>query len=600
MSFTTRPEIRGTFGVVASTHWLASAAGMGALERGGNAFDAAVVAGLVLQVVEPHLNGPGGDMPALLWIEEEKRVEVLCGQGPAPAAATLAHYRGLGLDLIPGSGLLATCVPGATEAWLRLLRDHGTLSLEDALAPAIGYAQNGMPAVARIVDTIAGVRELFATEWCTSAAIWLPRGDLPKPGRLLANPTLAGTWQRLIAEAKAGGGNREAVVDGARRAWREGFIAEAIDAFCRDNEILDASGRRHRGVLTGADMAAWQSRIEAPLTVDYRGLTVAKCGVWSQGPAMLQQLRLLEGFDLASLDPTGPDFIHLVTEAAKLAFADRDAWYADPDFVDVPAATLLSRAYAEERRKLIGATASAETRPGAPDGRAPRLPTLRQAGPTATDGSLGEPTVGTASRLFPIAAGDTCHVDVIDRDGNMVSATPSGGWLQSSPAIPELGFALGTRMQMFWLQEGLPTTLAPGRRPRTTLSPTLVLKDGAALLAYGTPGGDQQDQWQAQFLIHHVDQGMNLQEAIDCPAFHNEHMINSFYPRPAKPKVLALEGRMPSATINELERRGHAVTVGGPWSEGRLSAAGIERGPDGMVLKAAANPRGMQGYAVGR
>jgi gamma-glutamyltranspeptidase/glutathione hydrolase len=602
MSFTTRPEIRGTFGVVASTHWVASSVGMGVLERGGNAFDAAVAVGLTLQVVEPHLNGPGGDLPALLWSAKKRRIDVLCGQGPSPAGATLAHYKSLGFDLVPGSGLLATCVPGATEAWLHMLRDYGSVDLEEVLAPAIFYAESGMPAVPRVVEAIASVQELFRTEWPTSAALWIPTGTLPVAGRLLKNPTLAATWRRLLDTAKGAGGNREKRIEAARRAWRQGFVADAIDAFCRNNELLDSSGRRHKGVLTGADMAAWESKIESPLTVDYRGITIAKCGMWSQGPAMLQQLRLLEGFDMASLEPTSPDFIHIVTECAKLAFADRDAWYADPDAVDVPTATLLSTSYANERRKLVGRTASREQRPGSPDERAPRMPKLIEGAPVGR--GLGEPTVASlgepTTRLFPAAAGDTCHVDVIDRDGNMVSATPSGGWLQSSPAIPELGFALGTRLQMFWLQEGLPTTLAPNRRPRTTLSPSMALKDGEALMAFGTPGGDQQDQWQTQFVLRHVDRGMNLQEAIDCPAFHNEHMVSSFYPRGSKSAALVLEGRMPGATVEALRARGHDVTVGELWSEGRLTAAAMDRGSDGTVLKAAANPRGMQGYAVGR
>lgn len=602
MTFTTRPEIRGTFGVVATTHWLASSVGMGVLERGGNAFDAAVAAAFTLQVVEPHLNGPGGDLPAILWHEKSKRMEVLCGQGPSPAGATLAHYRGLGLSLVPGSGLLAACVPGSTEAWLRMLCDYGTISLEDALSAAIGYAQNGMPAVPRVVEAIQSVRDLFRSEWPTSAAIWLAGDKLPTAGRLLRNPTLAATWRRLLDIAKAAGGDRVKQIEAARKAWREGFVAEAIDKFCRNQELLDSSGRRHRGVLTGQDMAKWESRYEPALTVDYRGLMIAKCGAWSQGPAMLQQLRLLEGFDVRSMDPTGPDFIHTVTECAKLAYADRDAWYADPDQADVPMAALLSRDYADQRRKLVGKTASGELRPGSPDGRTPCMPTLVAGAPMGT--GLGEPTVASlgepTTRLFPAAAGDTCHVDVIDKRGNMVSATPSGGWLQSSPAIPELGFALGTRLQMFWLEDGLPTTLKPNCRPRTTLSPSMAIKDGEALMSFGTPGGDQQDQWQTQLVLRHVDRGMNLQEAIDCPAFHNEHMVSSFYPRGTKPKALVLEGRMPQATVDALKARGHDVTVGDLWSEGRLTAAAIERGPDGTVYKAAANPRGMQGYAVGR
>jgi gamma-glutamyltranspeptidase/glutathione hydrolase len=323
---------------------------------------------------------------------------------------------------------------------------------------------------------------------------------------------------------------------------------------------------------------------------------------------------MLKGDDIAALDPTGPDFVHLVVEALKLAMIDRDAWYADPDFVDVPIKALLSDEYAAARRRLIGETASHEMRPGAPDGRTPRLATVRAA--AAAGAGVGEPTVGrlaggvgepTLARdgEAPVdrrgaMAGDTCHVDVIDRWGNMVSATPSGGWLQSSPVIPALGFGLGTRAQMFWLEEGLPTSLAPGRRPRTTLSPSFVFKDGKPYMPFGTPGGDQQDQWQTIFFLRHAEHGLNLQEAIDAPSFHTEHVRTSFYPRPSRPGVVVVEGRAPTATIEELRRRGHVVEVGELWSEGRLSACAAERTEEGTILKAGANPRGMQGYAVGR
>lgn len=599
--FTTRPEIRGNFGVVASTHWIASSAAMGVLERGGNAFDAAVTAGFVLQVVEPHLNGAGGDLPALIWSAKTRKMEVLCGQGPSPQAATLDAFRALDLKLIPGSGLLAPCVPGAMDAWLLLLRDHGTISVADALAPAIHYAGQGYPMVHRVVETIATVTELFRDEWPSSAAIYLPNGNLPRPMQMFRNPALAAFYTRLAQIGEQASGSRENRVDAVRTAWREGFVAERIDRFCRETEAMDASGRRHRGLLTGADMAAWQAGWEAPLTYDYKGWTVAKCGPWSQGPAFLQQLALLKYFDLDKMDPSGPDFVHVVTEAAKLAFADREAWYGDPNVVDVPMQALLSDAYNAERAKLIGAMASLELRPGDPTGLGAKLASVKaEAGLAA---GVGEPTVGN---LEPVpnkrgsAVGDTCHVDVIDRWGNMVAATPSGGWLQSSPAIPEFGFCLGTRAQMFWLEDGLPNSLRPGVRPRTTLSPSMALHDGKPAMAFGTPGGDQQDQWSPQFFLKHVHHGLNLQEAIDGPAFHSEHFPSSFYPRAAKPGFLALESRFPAATVEELRRRGHVVAVGGDWSEGRLCATGIEQTPEGMVLKAGANPRGMQGYAVGR
>jgi gamma-glutamyltranspeptidase/glutathione hydrolase len=582
--FTTRPEIRGTFGGVASTHWIASAVGMSILERGGNAFDAAAAAGFTLQVVEPHLNGPFGEVPILVWSEANRRCDIICGQGVAPAAATIARFRELGLDLIPGTGLLAACVPGAFDVWMRLLRDYGTMTLSEILGPAIGYAEKGFPAVARIGDTVAAVAELFRREWPSSAAIYLPHGAPPVPGQLFRNPALAATYRRVLGEA--GDGERERQIERARDAWYRGFVAEAIDRFCRHEEVLDVSGRRHRGLLTADDLARWQSSVEAPLTFDYHGYTVAKGGPWSQGPVFLQQLALLQGFDLDDLDPRGPDFVHVVVECAKLAFADREAWYGDPDFVSVQIETLLSPAYNDSRRQLVTDHASLELRPGRPEDRTPRV----LVGGAELDAvGIGEPTLG-----------DTCHVDVVDRWGNMVAATPSGGWLQSSPVIPELGFCLGTRMQMFWLEDGLPTSLAPGKRPRTTLSPSLAFKNGEPYLAFGTPGGDQQDQWSLLLFLHHVHHGMNLQEAIDCPAFHTEHMPSSFYPRLAQPGVLALESRFPEATRAALARRGHRVRVGDPWSEGRLSACAREETSKGRILKAAANPRGMQGYAVGR
>jgi gamma-glutamyltranspeptidase / glutathione hydrolase len=591
--FTTRPEIDGTFGVVASTHWIATAVGMAALEKGGNAFDAAVATAFTLQVVEPHLNGPGGDVPVILHDARRGRTEVICGQGPAPAGATIAHYRALGLDMVPGSGLLAACVPGAFDTWMLLLRDYGTLRLGDVLAPAIAYAGDGFPLVERASATIATVADLFRQHWPSSAAVYLPGGKVPEPGALFANPALAQTYRRILREAESAGTDRAAQIERARKVWSQGFVAEAIDAFCRKPH-MDTSGTAHAGVLRGADMAKFAARVEPPLTFAYGRYTVCKAGPWSQGPVLLQQLALLKGFDLDGLDPTGPDFIHLQVEAAKLAYADRESFYGDPDFVEVPMATLLSEAYNAERRKLIGETASLELRPGSVEGFGAVIELQREPGERAAVSAYGagEPTVGRIGQV----RGDTVHFDIIDRAGNMVSSTPSGGWLQSSPVVPELGFCLGTRAQMFWLDESHPAGLAPGKRPRTTLSPTLALRDGEPYLAWGTPGGDQQDQWTTQFLLRHVHAGMNLQEAIDAPAWHTEHFPSSFWPRTARPGVLVVEGRLPQATVRELERRGHLVEVGPDWSEGRLTAASREGGR----RRAAANPRGMQGYAAGR
>lgn len=593
--FTTRPEIAATFGAVGSTHWIASQVAMAVLERGGNAFDAAAAAGFTLQVAEPHLNGPLGDCPIIIHDARAGTQHVICGQGPAPAGLTVAHVKeGLGLDLIPGTGLLPAMVPGAFDAWATMLRDWGTWTLADVLGFAIGYAERGIHYVPRIAATVESVRPLFEQEWPTSAALWLRDGG-PRAGQLWRNPELAATYARVLREAAAAGPDRVAQIDAARRAWYEGFVAEAIDRFCRGTEALDASGRRHRGVLTGDDMARWRAPVEAPLAYDYRGTTLLKCGPWSQGPAMLQTMAILAGFDLAAMDPMGAEFVHHVVEAMKLAFADREAFYGDPDFTDVPMETLLSEAYNAGRRTLLTPDAQMELRPGTIPGHAGWVDHAAESRVALLGAAAGagEPTV---SRLG-VSGADTCHVDVIDKWGNMVSATPSGGWLQSSPAIPGLGFCLGTRGQMFWLDESLPNGLKPGKRPRTTLSPGMALRDGRPWMAFGTPGGEQQDQWQPIMLARMLNHGLNIQQAIDAPAFHTEHWPSSFWPRVARPGKVVLEGRYAPEVLQDLLARGHRAELGGDWSEGRLSA--VRQEPDGQIF-AGANPRGMQGYAVGR
>ncbi|MFG2193561.1 gamma-glutamyltransferase family protein [Streptomyces sp. NPDC048639] len=627
--FTTRPTLQGTFGMVSSTHWLASQSAMAVLERGGNAYDAAVAAGFVLHVVEPHLNGPAGEVPIIL-APAGGRVQVLCGQGPAPAGATIEHYTSLGLDLVPGTGPLAAAVPGAFDAWMLLLRDHGTLPLADVLGYAIGYAEHGHPPVERIGSTVEAVRELFETEWTSSAELYLPGGMPPAEGALMTNPALAATWRRLISEAEAAGGDREKQIEAARRVWREGFIAEAL-AVAAARPAMDTSGERHSGTLTGDDLAAFSATYEEPVRHAWGGWTICKAAGWSQGPALLQQLALLPD-DPAELPYGTAEYVHRLIEGCKLAMADREAWYGDARGPGtVPVEDLLSRAYSLARRALIGPDASYELRPGSPGGRTPVLsehvrrlaageagalaqaggpgalgagePTVGAPGPTVGAGGptvdAGEPRVGGNGAT----AGDTCHLDIVDRWGNMVAATPSGGWLQSNPVIPSLGFPLGTRLQMAWLDPGLPNSLTPGRRPRTTLTPSLALRGGVPVMAFGTPGGDQQDQWQLHFFLSvalrpAVRGGLDLQGAIDAPNWHNDSFPGSFHPRGMRPGGVTVESRTGAEVIEGLRRRGHDVTVGEPWSEGRLCA--VARDPGTGVLSAAANPRGMQGYAVGR
>ncbi len=597
-AFTARPEIRGTFGVAASTHWLATATAMRMLERGGNAFDAAVAAAFTLQVVEPHLNGPGGEVPILLWSEREKRARALCGQGVAPAKATIEAFNALGLELVPGTGLLPATVPGAFDAWMLLLRDYGTVPLREALAPALGYAESGYPLVPRIVQALVAVAPLFRDHWPSSAAIYLPGGSVPRPAELFRNRALAATYARVLREAEAVGADRERQIEAARAAWYRGFVGEAVGRFYGAAELMDCTGTPHRGLLSADDFARWSAHYEEPLAQTYRGYTVLKCGPWCQGLVLLQQLALLEQLELDDLGPLGPEFVHLVAEAGKLAFADRDAWLGDPKFVDVPVDALLAKEYAAARARLIGGRASDEVRPGSPGGLSPRLPgfgevSARLMARASAALGIGEPT-------FAELEGDTCHVDVIDRWGNMVSATPSGGWLSSSPVVAELGFSIGTRLQMAWLDPRLPGALAPGKRPSTTLSPSLALRDGEPYLAFGTPGGDQQDQWQLQLFLRHVHHGMNLQQGIEAPAWHINHFVSSFWPRKLERNLITLEGRFDAKTAEDLRRRGHRVVMGEPWSEGRLSATSREACDGGFYLRAGANPRGMQGYAAGR
>ena len=593
--FTTRPEIRGTFGVATSTHWIASAVGMSILEKGGNAFDAAVATALVLQVVEPHLNGPAGDMPAIFHSAATGETKVLCAQAVTPAAATIDHYKAQGLTLIPGSGLLATVVPGAFDGWMLMLRDHGSMSLREVLEPVVYYARDGHPMLPRVAHTIAGLQDFFEAEWPSSAAVWAPNGEAPKPNALFKNPDLARTYARLIEAGEAAGEDRVAQIDAARTEWREGFVADAIFDYLKDACVMDVSDKKHSAVLAPEDMKNWRASYEDTLTYEYEGWTVHKTHAWSQGPVLLQALAILKGFDLGKMDSMGAEFVHTVTEAMKLAYADREAYYGDPAHSDIPMEYLLSEDYNVERRKLITAEASTEQRPG-------RVPGFEHLADAYVERAARDFNVGQVAAQEPTMShltekrGDTVHLDVIDRWGNMVAATPSGGWLQSSPVIPGLGFPLNSRAQMFWLEEGLPTSLAPNRRPRTTLTPSLAEKDGMQLV-FGTPGGDQQDQWQLIWFLRFVHFGMELQQCMDAPLFHSMHFQGSFFPREVRTAEMMLEPNFGAAVIEDLRARGHKVIVADPWTVGRLTAA--LREPDGL-MRAAATPRLMPAYAVGR
>ena len=578
MSFTTRPVFMGRHGVVTAGHYLATAAGFRMFEKGGNAIDAGVAAGLALNVLEPQSNGIGGEVPILIYCARQKRVYAINGQGYAPKAATIAWFRSRGIEIIPGDGFLPATVPGAFGAWTTALQQFGRLQLKEVLEPTIELTGEGFPVYPGLHRSIVGLQEKFENEWPTSARIYLPNGRPPEVGEILVNTDWAETFKATVdAEIRNSHFGREAAIAAARDEFYKGPIAEKIVAYQRDTKVRDASGQRNAGLLTEADFHDYRTKVEAAVTFNYRGYDVHKCNTWCQGPVFLQQLALLEGYDLAALGHNSVDYIHTVVEASKLAFADREQYYGDPDFVDVPLDRLLSKEYAAARRALIDAqSASLELRPG---GAAASALTHEEADPK-------------------VYTGDTTHADAVDHEGNLFAATPSGGWIPSSPVIEGLGFPLGTRGQMFYLEAEHANALAPRKRPRTTLTPSLATKDGEPFMAFGTPGGDSQDQWTLQFFLNAIDFGMNLQEAIDAPNFHTNHFPNSFYPHNAKPGSLTLEARISENVREALAERGHKVALGGEWSHGKVLAITFD--PQSGLIAAGASPRGQIGYAMGR
>jgi gamma-glutamyltranspeptidase/glutathione hydrolase len=576
-----RPTLQGTFGMVAASDWFAATAGMGMLETGGNAFDAAIAAGFVLQVVEPYMSGPGGEVVAIFAGGGDRKPTVLCGQGPAPEGATPDHFGRLGLDAVPGSGVLAATVPGAFDGWMLLLRDHGTKSLREVLGPAITYAEKGHPLLPGTSRRIRSCESNFRNYWPSSGSLYLVGGKRPLPYALHRNEALASTYRRVLSEAEAAPGGREGQIEAARRTWYQGFVAEAIHEFARQPHF-DAEGRRYPGVISADDLACYRSSYEEPASLDWRGWTVCKPGPWSQGPVQLQQLALLDGLDVAGDQPGSAQRIHLLAETAKLAYADRDAYYGDA--ADVPLGALLSPAYTRERCRLVGPDASYELRPGRVGARGPRLP----------------PALAGDDR--PLASGDTCHIDAVDRHGNMISVTPSGGFLMNSPVIGSLGFPLGTRLEMTRLEDGLPNTLRPGRRPRTTITPTLVTRSGEPVLAFGSPGADVQEQWCVQFFLG-FSSGLAAQEAAELPRCHTTHLISSFVPHEAELGRLVVEPQIKAETVAELRERGHDVVVANPYyrqlgGTGRMTVVG--RDPATGRLFGAADPRAEQDYVCGR
>jgi gamma-glutamyltranspeptidase/glutathione hydrolase len=572
----------GTHGMVATEHYLSALIGVEVLKRGGNAVDAAVAATFAEGVVNPHMHTIGGEVPMLIYMADSRQVSAINGNTAAPQRATIEWFTDQGMSLIPGEGLLTAGVPAAPGALLTALERFGTMTLAGVLQPALELARDGFPMHPGLQGpsdylpfSIWHCVETFQERWPTSARLYLPQGRLPDVGTIFRNRDLANVFERLLqAERSAASQGRAAGLKAARDFFYKGEIAQQIATFVQ----------RHGGLLEVDDLAAFETKVETPVAVQYRGYEVFKCGPWSQGPVFLQQLRLLEGYDLPALGHNTAAYIHLVTEAAKLAFADREAYYGDPDFVPVPLKELFSEEYTAGRRTLIDPDrASLELRPGDPANGAPLRP--------------GQgPLVGREWQR------GTVHVAVVDRHRNLVAATPSGAWIAGSPVVEGLGFPLTSRIQVFYLDHHHPNALAPRKRPRTTLTPSLVLRDGEPFMAFGTLGLDQQDQWTLQFFLNVVEFGMPLQEAIEAPKFSSKHFPSSIYPHTAEPGVLRVEGRVPYEVRRALQAKGHQIVTQPDWVEGYV--VGVQVDTDHGVVYGGADPRGvlstlLPAYAIG-
>ncbi len=574
--FTTRPVVMGTHGAVTSGHYLSSLIGVNILQQGGTAIDAGVAMGFASTVLEPYLLGIGGEVPILIYSADLEQVISINGQGFAPQDATIDWFLENKIDLIPGDGFLPATVPGAVDGWITALTEFGSMTLESVLNPSIKLATAGFPMYAQLYNRIQAMKERFINEWPGSANVYFPNGKTPDIGQIFKQKDWAMTFKGLIQEEQKNKSlGREAALSAARDYFYQGPIAKRIIEYSSQTPILDSTGNKHTGLLTMDDFEAYHAKVEDPISLDYHGLTIHKCNTWCQGAVLLQHLSLLKGYNLKSMTHNSVEYLHLLIESSKLAFADREQFYGDPDFVEVPLKRLLSEEYAKARRELIDPDKSSiEFRPG--DGSSKLL-------------NRG-PEVSSTHR------NDTTHLEAIDNHGNMISATPSGGWLSSSPVIPGLGFQLGTRAQMFSLDPTHPNSLQPHKRPRTTLTPSMVTKKGRPYMTFGTPGGDMQDQWTLQFFINFVEFGMNLQEALDAPTYHSDHVPTSFYPREAFPGRVSIEGRVPENIRNGLTRIGHEIIIPGDWEHGRCLA--ILYDEENGVISAGASPRRETGYAL--
>jgi gamma-glutamyltranspeptidase/glutathione hydrolase len=562
-----RPEVRASHGVVAAGRTFTVEAGSRLLGGGGNAIDAGVASILAGAVVEISHFGLGGEAPIVIYSARDRRVVVINGQGSAPHAANPALFAGR--TVIPGNGPLGATVPAVIDSVALALAQFGTRSFAEVAAPAIELA-DGFPMYEFLSRYLTSERKA-SEPYAWTMRTYYPEGRVTRAGEVFRQQNLAATLRALVAaEQKAlqGGASRADAIQAARDAFYKGAIAQRMSAAVRE------AG----GVMTAEDLASYRGKVEEPATVTYRGYSVYKAGFWNQGPALLQTLRLLEGFDLSRMGAGSPDAIHTIVEAVKLAFADRDKYYGDPDFVRVPGEALLSAPYATARRALIDPRrASLEHRPGTPDRSLTSESPDRSREPRAS----GEPK----------EPGDTTSIQVADAAGNLFSATPSSGWLLGGAFVAgDTGVPMSNRMQAFRLDAGSPNVIAGGKRPRTTLTPTIVLKDGRPFLAIGTPGGDSQDQQILLVLLNIIDFGMDVQAAIEAPRVNSLHPESSFDDHAAQPGVLEVESSLSAETLKELTARGHILRLRPPYgiSTG-VVAAGVD--PVSGRLRGGADPR---------
>jgi gamma-glutamyltranspeptidase / glutathione hydrolase len=559
------PRMFGSKGVVAAEHYSAALAGIEMLRMGGNAVDAACAATLVEGVVNPHMHSIGGELPILIGAPGSAEVVCINGNMTAPGKATPQAFRDMGHSAIPSEGVLAAGVPGAFGAIIMALSRFGRLRFEDVSARAIELAKSGFPAHAGLIrqhkSGIAANAGKFKS-WPGTAAIYLPGGLVPDEGQLLFNPALADMYSHLAQAERKSGGDRKAGLRAVFDTFYRGDIAAEIVRFSKERG----------GLLERSDFDAFEIPVEASASILFEGVEIHKCGAWNQGPALLQSLTILKDFDLRGLGLNSAAYVHTLLEAMKLAFADREQFYGDPLQVQVPLEALLSDAYGKMRAGLITDRANGEIRPGDPRGNKALLPAAERLGGTA----WGPGTV---------------HVDAMDADGFTAAFTPSGGWIRSCEVIPALGFPLSMRLSNCTLGPAHhPNIVAPFKRPRTTISPSLARKDGKDWMAFGSMGGDQQDQWQLQFLLNRVVFDMPLQAAIEAPKFSSEHFPAFFAPHDFFLGRVRAESGLGDAALADLQARGHEVDVGPAWSEGFLCAA--ERNGKTGVMEAGCDPRG--------